>query len=114
MTAGQDFVRMLKPAGCAIFLIIFVSFLVICFTAGGKAPVSGYLPPHDTEYYSSHLDELCTELEDNLLPQLGADADCSISGERITVKTDSAQMESVKNALTHYYTDVLFEFEVTD
>lgn len=112
MTAGQDFVKMLKPAGCAIFLIIFVSFLVICFTAGDKAPVSGYLPPHDTEYYSAHLDELCTELEDNLLPQLGAKAECSVSGERVRVCANSEQFESVKNALTHYYTEVLFYFEV--
>lgn len=114
MTAGQDFVRMLKPVGCAIFLIIFVSFLVICFTAGDKAPVNGYLPPHDTEYYSTHLDELCAELSDNLLPQLGADAQLRIDGERITVTADSEQMQSVKTALTHYYTDVLFTFEVKE
>ena len=54
--AGQDFVKMLKPVGCALFLLLFVIFLIFCFTA--KAPLDGYVKPQTIEYYSTHLDEL--------------------------------------------------------
>ena len=56
MTAGEQFVKWIKPAGCVLFLGIFAAFLVICFTA--KAPVEGYTVPHDSQYYAQHLDEL--------------------------------------------------------
>lgn len=114
MTAGQDFVRMLKPVGCAVFLIIFAAFLVICFTAGDNAPVKGYLPPHDTDYYSEHLDELCAHLEDTLLPQLNPGAECRVEGDKVVVTADSEHIDSVKTALVHYYTDALFTFEVKE
>ena len=31
MTAGEQFVKWIKPAGCVLFLGIFAAFLVICF-----------------------------------------------------------------------------------
>ena len=68
MTAGQQFVKWLKPVGCGIFLLVFVLFFIMCFTA--KAPVEGYTVPHDSQYYAEHLDELKTELETNLFPRL--------------------------------------------
>ena len=40
MTAGEDFVKKIKPFGCVLFLALFVGFLVFCFTGGG-APVKG-------------------------------------------------------------------------
>lgn len=112
MTAGQEFVKRLKPLGCAIFLGMFALFLVICFTAGNNAPVKGYIPPHDTEYFSSHLDELKTELENVLLPQLGCDTDCAVTGDKLSVTVDSEHFDTVKTALTHYYTAKLFAFEM--
>jgi len=111
MTAGQEFVKWLRPFGCVVFLGMFVLFLVLCFTAGNNAPVKGYLPPHDTEYYSSHPDELCAELEDNLLPQLEGETECAVTGDEVTVTVDAEHFDSVKKALVHYYTDKLFVFE---
>lgn len=35
MTAGQGFVKIIGPVGSAIFLLIFVLFLIYCFTGGG-------------------------------------------------------------------------------
>ena len=111
MTAGQEFVKRLRPVGCVIFLLMFALFLVICFTAGNNAPVKGYLPPHDTEYYSQHPDELMAELEENLLPRLGAEADCTVTGDKVTVRADAQDYDIIRNALVHYYTDKLFVFE---
>lgn len=35
MTAGQAFVKMIGPFGSVLFLLVFVLFLVFCFTGGG-------------------------------------------------------------------------------
>ena len=37
MTAGQSFVKAIKPLGCVLFLILFAVFMVFCFTS--KAPL---------------------------------------------------------------------------
>lgn len=34
MTAGQAFVKMIGPFGCILFLVLFVLFLIYCFTGG--------------------------------------------------------------------------------
>ena len=34
MTAGQQFVKAIGPFGCILFLLIFVLFMVYCFTGG--------------------------------------------------------------------------------
>lgn len=109
MTAGQQFVKWLKPAGCGIFLVVFILFFVMCFTA--KAPVEGYTVPHDSQYYAVHLDELKTELEANLFPKLDGIEDCYISGDRLTIIIDGASFEKSSSAITHYYGETLFILE---
>lgn len=34
LTAGQDFVRMIGPFGSALFLLMFILFLIFAFTGG--------------------------------------------------------------------------------
>ena len=103
MTAGQEFVKRLKPIGCVIFIVMFALFLVICFTAAGNAPVKGYIPPHDTEYFSSHLDELKAELEEKLLTLPGVrEVVVSGEGESREVQAEiypSMSEEFVRNAV---------------
>ena len=71
MTAGQSFVKAIKPLGCVLFLILFAVFMVFCFTS--KAPLGDkYTCPQTTEYYSEHLDEFEQELKTNLLPLVDA------------------------------------------
>ena len=110
MTAGQEFVKMLRPAGCVIFLLIFVAFLVMCFTAGG-APIDGYSVPHDSDYYAEHLDEFKAELEANVFPHLEGIDGCEITGDTLTVTIDSPSFDESSQAITHYYRDELFIFE---
>ena len=109
MTAGEQFVKWIKPAGCVLFLGIFAAFLVICFTA--KAPVEGYTVPHDSQYYAQHLDELKTELETNLFPRLEGIEDCDISGDKLKIIISDAGFEKSSKAITHYYGENLFIIE---
>ena len=109
MTAGEQFVKWIKPAGCVLFLGIFAAFLVICFTA--KAPVEGYTVPHDSQYYAQHLDELTAELETNLFPRLEGIEDCYISGDKLKIIISDAGFEKSSKAITHYYGENLFIIE---
>lgn len=109
MTAGEQFVKWIKPAGCVLFLGIFAAFLVICFTA--KAPVEGYTVPHDSQYYAQHLDELKAELEKNLFPRLEGIEDCYISGDKLKIIISDAGFEKSSKAITHYYGENLFIIE---
>ena len=109
MTAGEQFVKWIKPAGCVLFLGIFAAFLVICFTA--KAPVEGYTVPHDSQYYARHLDELKAELETNLFPKLEGIEDCYISGDKLRIIISDAGFEKSSTAITHYYGENLFIIE---
>ena len=109
MTAGEQFVKWIKPAGCVLFLGIFAAFLVICFTA--KAPVEGYTVPHDSQYYAQHLDELKAELETNLFPRLEGIEDCYISGDKLKIIISDAGFEKSSKAITRYYGKNLFIIE---
>ena len=101
MTAGQQFVKALKPVGCAIFLIVFVLFLVYAFTA--KAPLEGYVIPETTEYYRTHLDEFQTELEENLFPRINGVCESHIDGDRLVITIDSEYYDESTKIITHYY-----------
>lgn len=55
--------------GGGFVLLLSVLMVVFCLTRGAN-PVPGYTPPHDSEYYAQHLDELAQELNENVLPVL--------------------------------------------
>ena len=110
MNTGEDFVRKIKPAGCAVFLLISVAFLIMCFTAGG-APIEGYSVPHDSDYYAEHIDELKAELDANVIPQLDGIESCEVTGDKLTVTIDSSSFDESSGAITHYYRDELFIFK---
>lgn len=109
-TAGQDFLKKIGPAGCVLFLALFVLVTAICLTAG-RDPVPGYEAPHDTEYYVNHLDELAAELNDNVLPQLDTPATAAVTSDTVTVTVEGDTFVVVRSALLHYFDESLFSFQ---
>lgn len=109
-TAGQDFLKKIGPAGCVLFLALFVLVTAICLTAG-RDPVPGYEAPHDTEYYVNHLDELATELNDNFLPRLDTPATAAVTSDTVTVTVEGDTFVVVRSALLHYFDESLFTFQ---
>ena len=111
MTAGQDFVKKIRPFGAAMFLMLFVLFLVICFTARPD-PLAGYEAPHDSTYYAQNdttLGELKTELEANVFPKLTGVESCTISEGRLEIVIDSATFKDCRSALLKHFDKSLFE-----
>ena len=115
MGTGQAFVKWIKPAGCALFLGLFILVTVILFTAKG-APVKGYDPPQDSDYYSEHLPELAQELQENMFPLIeGAEgAGCRVEDGKVAVTAPEEAMTAVRSGVIHYYDAQLFVFEVID
>ena len=106
---GFQIVRWLRPGGAAIVLIIFVLFLVFCFTSG-RAPIQGYAPPQSTEYYAEHPEELAVELNDVVLPQIDEDASAGVTGDTVTVSTTHDAFVTTRAAVLHYFDASLVEF----
>lgn len=113
MTAGQEFVKMLKSAGCVIFLLVFVGFFAMCFSPG-KAPIKGYSVPHDSDYYAEHIDELKTELEANVFPSLEGIEGCEEKDGILRISIDSESFDESSSAITYYYREALFDFQEID
>lgn len=109
---GQNFVKAIKPIGCAVFLIIFIAFLVTAFTA--KAPLPGYVIPQTTEYYREHLDELKTELEDNMFPLIDGAEECRIDGDKLVITLEHEHYDEATKIITHYYGNNIIDTEKSD
>ena len=112
MTAGQEFVKKIGPLGGAIFLLVFIFSLVICFMPP-KGGLSDYEPPQNSEYYAQsmvNLAELEAELEINFFPHLGAEVSADLSENVIIIHAGKDDMVLIKAALTEHFNDSLFMF----
>ena len=105
--AGQEFVKMLKPAGCVIFILVMIGFFAICFKPATH-PVEGYEPPHDSEYYAGRLDELQTELEENLFPQLEGIMGWEQQDGKLVVRIEADDFSDTAGSIVYYYGKDLF------
>ena len=113
LTAGQAFVKTIRPAGMALFLILAVLVTWICLTSG-RDPVPGYAAPQTTEYYAEHLGELAEELETNVFPALPdytMSAAVEDGASTVTVTIDSEHFVAGRGAILRYFDESLFSFE---
>ena len=110
MTAGQAFVKKIGPFGSALFLLLFVAFLIYCFLPA-KSPADGFTPAHDTAYYSQHLSDLEAEITDELLPKLGLEAETEVSGDKLEISFAEEDLSGGKEGILKHYDESLFTFE---
>ena len=112
MTTGQDFVKKIRPIGAAMFLLMFVLFLIICFTARVD-PLAGYEAPHDSTYYAqsdASLGELKTELETNVFTKLTGVESCTVKDGKLEIVIDSATFKESRSTLLKHFDGGLFTF----
>ena len=98
-----------RPA-VGFVLLLAVLMIVFCLTRGAN-PVPGYTPPHDSEYYAQHLDELAQELNENVLPMLDETAHAEAGDETVTVTASEKEYVPVRGAVLKFYDAALFTFE---
>lgn len=112
MSAGQEFIKKIKPIGCIFFILLMVLFLIMCFTSAPKS-IPGYEPLHNSEYYSQNdttLAELKTELQTNVFPQLEGNESCTISNGKLTLALEDDHYTASRATILIYYDKNLFEF----
>lgn len=112
MDAMNQFLKKIGPVGSAIFLGIFLLYLVMCFTQG-KDELKDYDPPRDGAYYRLHLGELARELEDNVMPRLeGIESVTWREGEKtVTVTITEDRFFPVRRSLLRHFPSELLTLE---
>lgn len=114
LSAGQDFVKKIGPFGSIFFLGLFVAFLIYCFTSSPKDPLDGYEPAHSSSYYSQSeetMQELKTELDENVFPKLDGIISDEIEDGKLTVSIEGDDYVESRDAILKYYDEDLFYFE---
>ena len=110
-TAGQQFVKRIRPAGCVLFLALAVLVTAILLTSG-RDPIPGYTAPETTEYYAEHPDALAAELEENVFPTLPEyDMSAEAADGCVIVTIDSEHFVVGRSALLRYFDKSLLTFE---
>ena len=110
LTAGQSFVKSIGPAGCALFLIVFILATALCFTAG-RAPIPGYTPPERASY-ENDLEQLVSVLETQVFPELDQyGMTAAVTGDTVTVTVESGNFIAARAAILHYFPKDLITFE---
>ena len=110
-TAGQQFVKSIRPAGCALFLLLAVLVAAVCLTSG-RNPIPGYEPPQTAAYYAEHPDSLAAELSENVFPALPEyDMTAAVTGDTVTVTIDSDHFVVGRAAILRYFDESLVTFQ---
>jgi len=110
LRTGEGFVKWLRPAGCALFLGLFVIVTVMLFTVKG-IPVEGYSPSQKSEYYETRPEELLAEIEENLLPKVNVTGvECKLSDGLVVITIPAEDFNTVRGSVIHYYDEELFTF----
>lgn len=109
-TAGQTFVKNIRPAGCALFLILAVLVTAICLTAG-RDPIPGYDTPQPMEYYAENPEALISELEENVFPALEYNMSANLAGDAVIITIEDENFVIGRAAILRYFDESLFVFE---
>ena len=110
LTAGQSFVKSIKPAGCALFLLLAVLVTAICLTAG-RDPIPGYVPPEPASY-AQDMSALAQVLEEQVFPALpDYEMRAAVTGDKVTVTIDDAHFVVGRAAILQYFDEEYIIFE---
>ena len=111
MTAGQDFVKKIRPVGCVLLLALGVIVTVLCFTHNSD-PIKGYQPPEDTAYYAANPQALVQELEKSVFPALEGEEQATVTSDgKVRVSVDAEHYILTRGAILQYFDSSLLEFE---
>lgn len=107
-SSGEYLVRVLRPLGCLIVLVVLALFFVTCFTHKSD-PVADYVPPQSAEYYAADPAALAAELNRSLLKYLGGSAAAAENGT-VVVTAPADKLEHIRSAVCAVFDESLLSF----
>ena len=110
MTAGQSFVKKIRPIGCVLFLLILVCFLAISFLSGkgNVLDTADYTIPETLD--CSDADALGQELSEALLPLLPGNSEWYVEKGKLHLVFDSTYFPDCRATVLHFYPDCGIQF----
>ncbi|MGI6029461.1 MAG: hypothetical protein ACOX81_08625 [Candidatus Heteroscillospira sp.] len=112
MNTGNDFIKKLKPLGCALVLICFAGFLMVCFSSGNSTLLEDYSPPMDSAYYAGHISELYEEISKNVLPELPGAVYCAEEDGRVALEIKEDGFFAARSALLKHFDESLLDLRM--
>ena len=110
LTAGQSFVKSIRPAGCVLFIVVAVLVAAVCLTAG-RDPIPNYHPPEPASY-AGDPSALARVLEEQVFPELpDYDMTAAVTGDTVTVTIDDAHFVVGRAAILRYFDEQFLTFE---
>lgn len=107
---GKEWAIRLKPAGCIAVLIFSLLCVALMFTSGPDK-IEGFEPAQTDAYYAQHLDELQTELETYVFPELEGVVSCEEGDDALVITLETGEFINTRAAILRYYDQSLFIFE---
>lgn len=110
MTAGQQFVKMMRPIGCVICVIVLICFLLIAFSSdkGSVVDIGDYAVPESLD--TQDASALGAELERAVFPQLPGEASWYVEKARLHVIFDDDHFSDCRKTVQHYFPDCDIQF----
>lgn len=112
VTAGAAFVKQIRPFGAVMFLLLFATLLLFCFS-GGARKIPDYIPPHDYTYYAQDtktLTELYEELQVNVFPHLPGIEDSTVLEDTVSVTISEEVFFPTRGTILQHFDSRLFTF----
>lgn len=110
MNPGKEWAIRLKPAGCIAVLIFSLLCVAMMFTAGPDK-IEGFEPAQTDTYYAQHLEDLQTELETYVFPEVSGVVSCEERDGALVITLESEDFINTRAAILQYYDQSLFIFE---
>ena len=103
MTAGEQFIKMIRPVGCVLFLVVLVLFLFLAFGSGGGEVLSlgDYAPPEGLD--TGDPLALAEELTAHVLPLLPGNNNCYVSDGKLFVELSGDHFADCRATILEYY-----------
>ena len=109
MGPGKELVLARRPIGCVLVIIFTIACGALMLKSGPEG-IDGYDPPETDAYYAQHLDELETELETHVFPELEGIVSCQNTGNVLEIVIDSEHYIASRAVIIRYFDRSLFLF----
>ncbi|MBP3654319.1 MAG: hypothetical protein J6J04_02670 [Oscillospiraceae bacterium] len=110
LNPGKEWAQRLGVFG-GIAVLLFSLVFVLTMLSSGPDKIEGYAPPQTDEYYVQHLDELQSELTENVFPYVEGVQSCEEANGKLVIGIRSKYYIETRAVIIDLFDRDLFVFE---